>query len=43
MPRRVKDAVNYNHAFKNLKVTRSQPQAGKAGSGVTDYNPWSYE
>jgi hypothetical protein len=43
MPDWVKNAVNYNSAFKNLKMTRSHPQAGKAGSATSDYNTWSYE
>ena len=43
MPSWIKNAVNADGAFKNLKVTRSHSQAGKAGSGVSDYNTWSYE
>jgi hypothetical protein len=42
MPNWVKTAVNADGAFKNLKVTRST-QASKAGSGIPDYNTWSYE
>jgi hypothetical protein len=43
MPNWVKTAVNKEGTFKNLKMTRSHPQAGKAGSGIPDYNTWTYE
>jgi murein DD-endopeptidase MepM/ murein hydrolase activator NlpD len=43
MPSWVKTAVDDNGKFKDLRVTRSTPQNGKAGSGLGDYNPWSYE
>ncbi len=43
MPSWVKTSIDANGAFRNVRVTRSTPQAGRAGSGLTDNNPWSYE
>ena len=43
MPSWVKSAVDSNGKFKELRVTRSTPQAGKASSGLADQQPWSYE
>ena len=43
MPSWVKTQVDADKAFKKLKVTRSSPQAGKAGAGVDQSSPWTYE
>lgn len=43
MPSWVKSSVDSNGKFKNLRVTRSTPQAGKASSPQGDTQPWSYE
>jgi hypothetical protein len=39
----VRTAIEDNGKFKNLKVSRSTPQNGRAGSGLGDYSPWAYE
>jgi hypothetical protein len=39
----VKTAVDTDDKFKKLNVRRSTPQNGRAGSGLSDYNQWSYE
>lgn len=43
MPSWVKTAVDDNGKFKNLKISRSTPQSGRAGSGLGDFSPWAYE
>lgn len=44
MPSWVKSSVDDNGKFKELKVTRSTPQAGKAeaGNGADSFNSWAY-
>jgi hypothetical protein len=43
MPSWVRTSVDDNGKFKNLKISRSTPQDGRAGSGQAAYNPWAYE
>lgn len=43
MPSWVKSSVESNGKFKNLRVDRSTPQAGKASSPQGELQNWSYE
>jgi hypothetical protein len=43
MPSWVKSSVDDNGKFKNLRITRSTPQGGKASSPQGDLQNWSYE
>jgi len=42
MPSWVKTTVDQNGNFKDLKVTRSTPQDGKAGGALGSHNEHSY-